>query len=238
VDQDLDSGPVTRTAVERYFPDGRARFRIVPMPDHGCIYVKNLKAGCSTVTLWLHRIHTGDHEFVPATKRHAEFRVPRPGKVGWDRVVRMLRGEAYRFTFVRDPIRRAESAYVDKILNDDLLRGRLREAAGMPGPPDGPVSIDEFVVALETTDPLAMDAHWRPQYLNLIHPLVEYELIGRLENFKADLARVREATGMPEVPMEVRNRSASSDASVLDGRPDLRTRLETIYARDFELYGY
>ncbi len=208
------------------------------MPEHGCIYVKNLKAGCSTVTLWLHRIHTGDHEFSPATKRHAEFQVPRPATVGWRRVVKMLRGEAFRFTFVRDPIRRAESAYTDKILHDDLLRRRLREAAGMPGGPDEPVSLDQFVAALETTDPFAMDPHWRPQHLNLMHPLVEYELIGRLENFKADLTRVREATGLPDVPLEVRNRSAKSDASLFAGRPDLRRRLEAVYARDFELYGY
>jgi hypothetical protein len=208
------------------------------MPDHGCIYVKNLKAGCSTVTLWLHRIHTGDHEFSPATQRHAEFQVPRPATVGWRRVVRMLRGEAFRFTFVRDPIRRAESAYTDKILNDDLLRSRLREAAGMPGSRDEAVSLDQFVAALETTDPLAMDPHWRPQYLNLMHPLVDYDLIGRLENFTADLARVRETAGLPDVPLEVRNRSDKLVGSLLGGRPDLRRRLEAVYARDFELYGY
>lgn len=108
---------VTRAALRSYFPHGGLGRRIVALPEYGCVYVKNLKAGCSTVTLWLHRIHTGDHEFTPPTTRHREFAVPRPGQVGWRTVEAMLSGDAYRFTFVRDPVRRAESAFRDKILN-------------------------------------------------------------------------------------------------------------------------
>jgi hypothetical protein len=235
----LEAAALTRTTIEKYFPDGRARYRIVPLPDHRCVYVKNLKAGCSTVTLWLHRIHTGDHDFAPDTTRHHEFRrLPRPGGVAWPRVARMLAGGAFRFTFVRDPIERAESAYRDKILGNDSLRAQLREHAGLPGEPGDPVSLGEFVAALEATDPLMMDAHWRPQHLNLMHPLVEYDLIGRLENFETDLERVREAAGLPHVSVEIRNRSANSRVSLMDGKPDLRRRLEAVYARDYELYDY
>jgi hypothetical protein len=84
-----------------------------------------------------------------------------------------------------------------------------------------------------------MDPHWRPQHVNLMHPLVSYDHVGRLETFAADLEHIRAAAGLPHVPLEVRNtsRQASSD-SVFDGRPDLVRRVERIYATDFELYGY
>ena len=83
-----------------------------------------------------------------------------------------------------------------------------------------------------------MDPHWRPQHLNLMHGLVEYDLVGRLENFAGDLARVRELAGLPDVPIEVRNVVAKPSDRLVDGHPGLLRKVRTIYARDFELYGY
>jgi hypothetical protein len=71
-----------------------------------------------------------------------------------------------------------------------------------------------------------------------MHGLVEYDLLGRLETFAADVARVREATGMPDVPLELQHVSKRPAAGLLDGRPELLRKVTDIYARDFELYGY
>ena len=64
--------------------------------------------------------------------------------------------------------------------------------------------------------------------------------MGRVESFDADLERIREEAGLPHVPLEVKNtsRSSKSSDSVFDGRPDLVRRVEQLYAKDFELYGY
>jgi Sulfotransferase family len=70
-----------------------------------------------------------------------------------------------------------------------------------------------------------------------MHPLIDYDMVGRLETFDADLARVRELAGLPEVPLKVRNERPPT-ASMLDGRPNLLRRVREVYARDFELYGY
>ncbi|MGB0100716.1 MAG: sulfotransferase family protein [Nocardioides sp.] len=229
---------VTREALRAYFPRGGLGRRIVALPEHGCVYVKNLKAGCSTVTLWLHRIHTGDHEFVPQSARHAEFGTPHPGQIGWNRVTRMLSGDAFRFTFVRDPIRRAESAYRDKIVNtpEETFRDRVRQTLELDG--DAPVTLDVFVDALEVGDPVQMDAHWRPQHLNLMHPVVTYDLVGRLENLAADLERVRDACDLPDVAVVSRNPSTRVEDRPIADRPDLLRRVSEVYGRDFELYGY
>jgi hypothetical protein len=71
----------------------------------------------------------------------------------------------------------------------------------------------------------------------LMHPLIEYDLVGRLETFDTDLARIREATGLPDVPCPARNRT-KRDGSLFDGRPELLRKVCDIYATDLELYGY
>ncbi len=231
---------VTREALRRYFPDGNFGRRLQPLPDHGCIYVKNAKAGTSTVILWLHRIQTGAHDWEPQVNIHKEHSLPRPQDVGWPTVVRMLSGEAFRFSFVRDPVQRAESAYLDKVATVERQpkwRLLVQRALGLPEDPDLVPTFEQYVGALEAQEPIEMDGHWRPQHLNLMHGLVDYDLVGRLETFNADLERVREATGMPVVSRQVRN-ARPPTASLFDGRPDLLRRVREVYARDLELYGY
>jgi hypothetical protein len=141
---------------------------------------------------------------------------------------------------VRDPVRRAESAYLDKVANlGRRPRWRLlvQRTLGLSEDPDHSPTFEQFVAALEAQPPLEQDAHWRPQHLNLMHPLIDYDMVGRLETFDADLARVRELAGLPEVPLQVRNERPPT-ATMFDGRPDLLRRVREVYARDFDLYGY
>ena len=234
------AGPVSWSAVTRYFPSHRIGRYLCPLPEHNVIYVKNPKAGCSTILVWLHRLHTGEHD-VEFTNVHEEHRLPKVRDVGREGMARMLSGDAYRFSFVRDPLRRFESVYWDKIVHKRLnWRPDTAAALGLDVPSDVAISFEQFVTAVEQQDPVSgMDPHWRPQHVNLLHPLVAYDHIGRLESFAEDLERIREEAGLPRVPLKVRNasRHAGGD-SVYDGRPDLVRRVEQIYAKDFELYGY
>jgi hypothetical protein len=233
------TGAVSWQAMRRYFP-GRGMGRYLrPVPEHGIIYVKNPKAGCSTILVWLDRLHTGDYDF-EFDDVHQQHRLPTVRDVGRPAVVRMLSGSAYRFTFVRHPVRRFESVYWDKLVHDVKWRKNLPAALGLDLSPDTVVPFEQFLSIVEEQDPVSdMDPHWRPQHVNLMHPLITYDHIGRLENFAADLEHIREAAGLPQVPLEVRNTSkAARTESVYDGRPDLVRRVERIYATDFELYGY
>jgi hypothetical protein len=231
---------VTRRALKAYYPDGSYGRRLQPLPDYGAIYVRNAKAGTGTTMLWLHRMHSGDHGFPPKAGIHAKHGLPRPADVGWDKVVGMLAGEAFRFTFVRHPIKRVESAYRNKVDGWRKYPGRagLQRALGLPEGAEHELTLDQFVAALEAQEPLHMDAHWRPQHLNLMHPLVEYDLIGRIETYAADLAKIRQATGMPDAPVAVQEALTRPTGSLFEGRPDLLRRVQDIYATDLELYGY
>jgi hypothetical protein len=231
------TGAVSWPALQGYFPHRRIGTYLRPLPEHDLIYVKNPKAGCSTILVWLDRLHTGDHEF-EFTNVHKEHRLPKLRDVGRRRVQQMLSGSAYRVSFVRNPLRRFESVYWDKMVHDPHWRHNIPKRLGLD--PDTAISFEQFLAAVEQQDPVGgMDPHWRPQHVNLMHPLVTYDCIGRLESFEADLERIREEAGLPQVPLPLRNtsRHAKTD-SVYDGRPDLVRRVERIYATDFELFGY
>jgi hypothetical protein len=233
------AGVVSWAAMQQYFPHRRIGTYLRPLPEHDVIYVKNPKAGCSTILVWLDRIHTGDYDF-EFTNVHREHRLPKLRDVGRHKVQEMLAGSAYRFSFVRNPLRRFESVYWDKMVHDPVWRHNIPTRLGLDVDPDTVISFEQFLAAVEEQDPVSgMDPHWRPQHVNLMNPLVTYDRIGRLETFEEDLLRVREEAGLPRVPLRLRNVSRHEQTeSVYDGRPDLVRRVERIYAVDFELYGY
>jgi hypothetical protein len=234
-------------ALRAYYPHVHFGHRIIPVPEWGTVYVKNPKAATSTVTLWLHRLYTGDLAFTPTGIIGREHQLPRAFQVGWPRVIDMLEGSAYRFTFVRHPLHRLESAYRDKILSSQVgstgsrdWAQPFRERLGLGSRETASLTFDQFLTVLEEQDPVSeMDPHFRPQHVNLMYPLVNYDRIGRVETFDADLERIRDEAGLPKVPFEVLNASrVTNHGSVFDGRPDRIRRAEQIYAKDFELYGY
>lgn len=237
MEPDVVKQPVTWRAMREYFPHRVLANHVHALPEHGIVYVKNPKAACSTVLLWLDRIHTGEHYFSPGNV-HTDNRLPRAQDVGRRRIARMLSGEGYSFTFVRDPMRRFQSAYLDKIVNAKRWREQIQTALGEEPDPERAVSLDDFVTGIERQDPIGeMDPHWRPQHINVMTSLITYDHIGRIETFDADLEIIRRAAGLPLVPVEVRN-VAKKPGGILDDRPDLEERVRAIYAKDFEIFGY
>src|SRR5262245_43888855 len=147
-------GAVTWRAMREYFP-GRAMGRYLrPVPEQGIVYVKNPKAGCSTILVWLDRIHTGDFDF-EFSDIHKQNRLPTVRDVGRATVVRMLSGGAYRFSFVRHPLHRFESAYWDKLVHDVNWRKKNASTAlGLDLSPDATVSFEQFLSIVEQQDPV------------------------------------------------------------------------------------
>jgi hypothetical protein len=228
-----------RKALGQYFPNGKVASRIRALPDQGCVYVLNPKAGTTSLLLWLHWLHTGQHSFQPDSDLRAGIRLPRVGDVGWSKVLRMLDGEAFRFAFVRHPAARVESAYRSKIAGRYRERFRIEvlRTLGLQAGPEHEISFEQFVDSLQAVDPLDLNLHWRPQHLNLMHPQISFDLVGRIETFDADLKRASDALGVPHLDTGVRNASPRT-GPLLEGRPHLLRKVEEVYARDYELYGY
>lgn len=235
---DIAKPPVTWRAMRTRYPHLSPANRVQALPEHRVVYVRNAKAACSTVLLWLDRIYTGEHDFSPGNV-HTENRLPRPREVGTRRIGQLLSGEAYRFTFVRDPLRRFVSVYRDKIEKPKRWRTEIQELLGQEPDITRSVSIEDFISAIERQDPLtAMDPHWRPQHINVMTDLVDYDHIGRIETFADDLEHIRVAAGLPLVPVEARNVARRAPDDLLASRPDLEERVRALYARDYELFGY
>jgi hypothetical protein len=209
---------------------------LIPLPDHGVVYVRVPKAACSTLKLWAHRIHTGDHSFDPGDVHHG-VEVPMAHRLGWDVVSAMLAGGAYRFTFVRDPSDRLVSAYFSKLVRSGWKTDRVDVRSTLGLAPEVEVTFDHFLASLEATEPSTWNVHWRPQHLITMQGLVEYDAIGRVENFDADLARIREEAGLPDVPVTSRNRHPLTE-DPRSGRPDVQRRIEALYPEDYEVFGY
>ena len=209
---------------------------LIPLPDHGVVYVRVPKAACSTLKLWAHRVHTGDHAFDPGVV-HRESALPMAHQVGWDVVSEMLDGGAYRFTFVRNPSDRLVSAYFSKMVRPGHERWRSVVRAALGLAEDADVTFDRFLAALEGTEAATWNVHWRPQHLITMQGLVEYDAIGRVERFDADLARIREEAGLPDVPVTTRNRYPLP-FDPRSGRPDIQRRIEALYPEDYEVFGY
>lgn len=71
-----------------------------------------------------------------------------------------------------------------------------------------------------------------------MHDMVDHTFVGRLENFVQDLERLRGLASLPDVPIDHKNKKGGAKEDLLDGRPDRARRIERLYARDFEAFGY
>lgn len=226
-----------RQQLRRFFPDNSLAVRIQALPDLGLVYVRNPKVASSTLLDWLDGLNSKEERDAGRHVRR-NHSLPRTRDVGWDRVMRMVDGEAFRFSFVRDPVTRFESAYRSKILKRTPPRRQVLDVLGRPDDVGAEVSFEDFLNAVEQQLPLHMDIHWRPQHLNLMHPVFTFDMLGRLERFDQDVEEIRRRLDLPSTPTLARNVSRVHRPSEYEGRPDLVERVRAIYRRDLELYGY
>ena len=242
MDRPLPSRPAKnlrrrRRQLGRFFPNTRLAVRIEALPDLGLVYVRNPKAASSTLLDWLDSMNSGEQREARRNVRR-ENSLPKAREVGWERVMRMVDGEAFRFSFVRDPVTRFESAYRSKILKPAPPRRQVLKVLGRPDDPSSKVSFEDFLAAVEQQEPLDMDLHWRPQHLNLMHPVFTFDMLGRVERFDQDIEEIRRRLDLPGVPARSRNVRRSGRPSEYEGRPDLVERVRALYSRDLQLYGY
>ncbi len=100
----------------------------------------------------------------------------------------------FRFTVLREPMRRILSAYLDKIVDgrqetDHYMRLQVartvraaQAALGLTDDPDRSITFEEFVRYLATAEDVACDLHWMPQAQLVGTDLGRYEHVGRVEH--------------------------------------------------------
>jgi hypothetical protein len=151
----------------------------------------------------------------------------------------------FKFTFVRNPYDRLLSAWKNKIDNPDKEPdgregNRQRRKISKNGER---VSFEEFVNLLyEQRDSSSLfDKHWAPQHCLLLLPFIDYDFIGKIENFNDDFEYVlKKIDAKPEIIQQISMRINQTPRTRRNDfyTDDLRDKVYEIYEKDFELFGY
>ncbi len=204
--------------------------------DHGFVYLNNPKVGCSTVkgALWARVEGIAPSDIKDVHDLAASPFDDRPENLDWA-------AGAFVFSFTRNPFARLVSAFLNKIDNPKSDgRAAFYKAHGIE--PSRQLRFDEFVEIIESQVPHRMNRHWRPQYINLLHPFVRPNFVADLQDMDAFLPRI--LARIFDAPAETVDRRARH-ATGASGKylsflsdPATRRRIVGIYGTDFEVYGY
>lgn len=204
-------------------------------PDHGLVFVRVPKAGCSTVIARLlakpgaGRSNNLHAENYLVTYERADFATGLSG---------LPQGGTTLFAVVRNPYTRVLSAYSNKIAREND-GPRYRAELGLPHEVD--VSFGQFVESLTRMNPLALDMHFMPQSLILSQNSVQYDAIFHLEDMQACLDWL---DGVLPDTADKEAETIAPHATNANARvkslytSEIKAKIEAYYADDFALLGY
>ena len=190
---------------------------------------------CSTLKLALQQAELDDPGYVPPISVHDHDSSPLlTGERLAGQDLEPLAGR-FVFSFVRNPYERLRSVYLNKIVRAQK-QGQFRVQAGF-AQGDCP-DFEAFVHAVCAQPPQEQNAHWRLQALNLSVGRIRYDLIGRLETFEADWARLTRRFALPRAPAFAGKRTKAAEKTQLTFSPAMAQAIQAAYAPDFETFGY
>lgn len=144
----------------------------------------------------------------------------------------------FKYTFVRDPLDRFESAY--NFLRNGGISSADRSFASDYVLPYR--DIHEFVNSLkrDSTRKRVLDwIHFRPQYLFLVDlaSRVRLDFVGKVESFDEDLERIADRLGKDLRPIEAVNRTPRTVETQILTKAE-KDFVSELYARDIETFRY
>lgn len=148
--------------------------------------------------------------------------------------------EYFKFAFVRNPIARALSCWLDKIVQNQYERHRLMPKLGLKQTEE--VSFLKFLEIIADQNDNEHDIHWATQTFLLRPNIHRYSFIGRFENFNIDFEKVCKHLGMVEYlgtahEGKWHSTSASTKIKKYVGERELAL-LHSIYEQDFRNFGF
>lgn len=210
------------------------------LPELGLVYLTNAKTASTTIkysmvaaaaaragakpeTIEPHRRDAGP--FIENIFRHPLFGSPD---------IRRLTV----FSVVRNPFARALSGYLSKVVSGKT--SEWKEFAGQFGIRAElgrkPLSFVEFLRLIDTQPDERINAHFRPQYINLLQPFSVPHFVGRLEALD-ETARFLEGVGVAMNDRQGRI-TRSSERVAEHYTDETEALVARKFAPDFELFGY
>ncbi|MFQ5624617.1 MAG: sulfotransferase family 2 domain-containing protein [Paracoccaceae bacterium] len=234
----------------------RSRMRAVPEQVHGVfehfvmpydrkiLFMKNSKAGCTTVAALIVKYATGKDTERVHTLKDGLYQ----SEEHWQLFDQAFRDSAtFCFSMTRHPVERFASAFLDfcvDMRNASVPRHlpAMRARGFVPGGDTGR-NLEAFLGYVEESLALSgmySDRHWREQHRNLGLGYFHYDFIGKLENYADDIRFAFESAGLGGFLAGGdwrQRRNVSSPDDVALTRRQI-ARIEALYARDFEMFGY
>lgn len=222
------------------------------LPRHGLIYVCVPKCASTTIKGALSVLDRGAAP--PPERLHARrySGLHSPLRVGLSAFRRLaISPDTLRFSFVRNPYARLVSAWADKFQGKPLVPGNAFIDAylthrpsidrALPHGPEFTLSFGQFVTFATATCERRVDAHWHMQDDLLDMPGIKLDLVGKVESFLEDFARVLDHVGASRRLREAIGRRHNVSRHLPWQRyytDALAARVHRAYERDFDRFGY
>lgn len=210
-----------------------------PLP---VVYANNPKAGCTSIKMALRKASgkiSSDRDKAVQNVHDPNAGIFVPDILAASAEVRLRAAEqCFWFSVVRNPFHRILSAYLDKVGHDPVMKGYLYRRFDLD--PDNvsieTLSFEKFLELISTEEPVLIDAHFRPQYMNLLLPYARYDFIGRIE----DMHAVRNALDEKSIFVEKfdDHRTAAAEKAEQYYTPYAVELVRHLFARDFQIFGY
>ncbi len=217
---------------------------MIMSPDKKILFLKNSKAGCTSVTHLIIEYSTGKsvekvHNYSDGVYHHWKH---------WEEFDRAFSSpNTFCFSVVRNPQLRLLSCFTNMFLDaKNSSAGRhlgAMNARGYEKGGDTAKNLDvfiDYVAEAVASSATYCDPHWREQHRNLGLSHFDYDLVIQLEKFDAGIKQVFEFADLGEFLenknwQKKRNKSSQQDLVL---RTDQVAKIEKIYAADYEIFGY
>lgn len=200
--------------------------------DHGLVFVQIPKVATTSMRAALAAHVFGDSRVDPdAIEERDTWVGDRYELNAFPAEIRKLSRERFSFAFVRNPLERLHSAFVNKVA-EPVEPVPLFERHGI----STDMTFPEFVRRLVKLPENRVDLHLRSQHRSITDRKgVVVDFVGRFERLADDWETLCERFGLPELPLRnVSSRGRYEDAYT----PELARLVAHRYRRDVELFGY
>ena len=149
----------------------------------------------------------------------------------------------FRFAFARNPYERLQSCYYSKIYvdEDEFFKKFKEEMRKEASSKNQIITFEEFVKTICAQKDMDRDTHWRSQNSVLFTDLIQYDTIGKVENFSNDMKNIfakLEIMNSNHINLDKKENASTEDRESVHYSEELSALVYDEFNRDFEKFSY